>query len=141
MKSSLYQSKSLRLFILIGLPLALALIAIAALYSHSTPPCLFYSLTGLYCPGCGSGRCFYALLHGRLYAAFRFQPLLMLALPPLAYYVVKIYLAFLLKKDVLPFPTLRSSAWGYAAIGIILAYWVLRNVPVFPFSLLAPTAV
>ncbi|MDR1964896.1 MAG: DUF2752 domain-containing protein [Planctomycetaceae bacterium] len=40
------------------------------------PRCPFHVLTGLYCPGCGSLRAMYYLLHGHFSVSFRYQPLL-----------------------------------------------------------------
>ncbi|MGH9578069.1 MAG: DUF2752 domain-containing protein, partial [Terriglobales bacterium] len=45
------------------------------------PICPFLSLTGWYCPGCGSLRALHQLLHGNLGAAFDLNPLLVVALP------------------------------------------------------------
>ena len=45
------------------------------------PPCVFHSLTGFHCPGCGTLRAFHALAHGNVGTAFRFNPLAMLVLP------------------------------------------------------------
>ena len=100
------------------------------------PPCPFHALTGLYCPGCGSLRALHQLLHGNLGLAFGLNALMVLSAPFLVY-------AFLsqgldaLGRRVLPRPFLPSwTIWSL--LGVILAYWVLRNVPVYPFSVLAP---
>jgi len=139
--SSLYQKRSLRLLIGIGVPIAaLALVAVC-LVLKKTPPCLFYELTGLYCPGCGTGRALLALLHGRLYAAFRYQPLMIICLPLLVYYIAKLYLAFVFGKDILPFPAVRNKWLAVTVTVVIVAYWILRNIPVIPFSYLAPTSI
>src|SRR6266699_4279686 len=45
------------------------------------PFCPFRALTGLNCPGCGTTRCLHQLLHGNLIAAFKFNPLFVIALP------------------------------------------------------------
>lgn len=45
------------------------------------PRCLFKSLTGLSCPGCGSQRAAHALLGGDIRSAFGFNALLMTAVP------------------------------------------------------------
>lgn len=48
---------------------------------HKYPlPCLFHIITGLYCPGCGAGRASYSILHGRFYAAFRYNPMYVILL-------------------------------------------------------------
>ncbi|MDD2955655.1 MAG: DUF2752 domain-containing protein [Oscillospiraceae bacterium] len=44
-------------------------------------PCLVKTLTGLYCPGCGMGRAFSALVQGNLLLAFRQNPAIFLVLP------------------------------------------------------------
>ena len=132
---------TLRILVGVGVPLALISLAFICLALGNTPPCLFYELTGLYCVGCGAGRAFISLLHGKIYAAFRFQPLMMLMLPIIAYYCLKQYIAFVFGRDILPFPTIRSRFVGIFVLVVIVAYWILRNIPVFPFNLLAPTSV
>src|SRR5438477_9825078 len=45
------------------------------------PKCPFRLVTGWQCPGCGSTRAFYQLLHLHPVAAFKLNPLIMLTLP------------------------------------------------------------
>jgi hypothetical protein len=82
-----------------------------------------------------------SLLHGELYAAFRYQPLLFVSFPFLVYYVLKVYVAFVFGRDVLPFPSIRNRWFGITVTAVIIAFWILRNIPVFPFTLLAPTSI
>ena len=82
-----------------------------------------------------------SLMHFEFYAAFRYQPLLFVSLPLLTYLVAKLYISFVFGKDILPFPKIRAKWVGIAIVLLIVAYWVLRNIPLFPFNLLAPTAV
>ncbi len=140
MLSALCRKPALRWLVGVGVPL-LAL-AIAALFfgMGKTPPCVFYEITGLYCAGCGAGRAMLALLRGELYAAFRYQPLLIVSLPFLAYCVAKPYLAFVLGRDILPMPRIRSRWFGITVTVVIVAYWILRNIPLVPFSYLAPAS-
>ena len=141
MKPSFHKDLRLRLLVGIGVPLLGLLFLASVLWIKKTPPCLFYTATGLYCFGCGAGRCLLALLHFDLYAAFRFHPLLLLSLPFIAYYLLKVYLAFVFERDLLPFPPIRHRAFGIAVLVTVVAFGILRNIPVFPFTLLAPTAV
>jgi hypothetical protein len=98
------------------------------------PPCLFHALTGLYCPGCGSTRCLHALLHGNLKQAAAFNVLLVSAIPFLLCLGVGS-----LWRTTPTAPGCRISARViYAVFGVIVAYWLLRNVPYSPFHLLAP---
>lgn len=40
-------------------------------------PCVFHSLTGLYCPGCGGTRAVKCLLRGDLRMSFQYHPLVL----------------------------------------------------------------
>jgi len=98
------------------------------------PPCILYSFTGLYCPGCGSTRCMHALVHFDLPQAFTMNPLLVVSLVPLT--LLALQIAHLLPSrlnrlaDFFSIPLL----WAIVLIG----YSVLRNLPWYPFYLLAP---
>lgn len=37
-------------------------------------PCVFFTATGYYCPGCGGTRAVYALFHGHLIRSFLYHP-------------------------------------------------------------------
>ena len=97
--------------------------------------CVFYELTGLYCPGCGSGRAAQALLRGDLAAAFGHNALAFLLGLPCAGLLLREYLR-------LVFPGLGwkparlPARAGNAALVLILVFWLLRNLPIFAF--LAP---
>ena len=44
-------------------------------YYKFATPCILYSVTGLYCPGCGGTRAIFALLHGQILTSFICHPL------------------------------------------------------------------
>jgi hypothetical protein len=90
------------------------------------PSCPLHRLSGLYCPGCGTTRALHALLHGNLEAALRLNPLTMLLLPVIVYLVVRRN------------QTAVRPVWIWSMLGLLIAFGVLRNLPVYPFSLLAP---
>jgi len=90
------------------------------------PSCPFRLITGLDCPGCGALRVLHQLLHGHLGAAWRLNPLLVLALPVVGYGLLS-DLAVVVRGRPLPRPAL--PAWAiWALLALILAFWVLRNV-------------
>ena len=100
------------------------------------PPCLFLFFTGCYCPGCGTLRALHSLLHGNLRTALSYN-LLTIALLP---FLGGIYVYALVREvGLLRWSRPRVSrhvAW--ATLVVIMAFWVMRNAPVFPLSALAP---
>jgi hypothetical protein len=97
------------------------------------PTCPFLFLTGYYCPGCGSLRGIHALAHGDLMAAIDHNVLMVAALP----YLVAGYLGWLRRRGWDRPRTWLAPPWViWALLVVVLAYWVLRNVPAF--SWLAP---
>ena len=97
------------------------------------PPCPFHYITGLYCPGCGSLRAVHQLLHGNLRAAFDLNPLMVLMLP---FVMLSIGLPFICKRP-LAWNFLNIN-WGWVLFFTVVVFWILRNIPFFPFNVLAP---
>lgn len=100
------------------------------------PKCPFHLLTGLYCPGCGAQRALHQLLRGHVAAALDHNPLLILALPVLCYGVISELLRVVRGRG-LP-RVMAAPAAGWAALIVIVAFWILRNIPFAPFTYLAP---
>lgn len=99
------------------------------------PQCPFHAITGLYCPGCGSTRALHALAHGELGAALGFNPLLVLALPLLAAWALA-RVAKTLRGDATPVRQPPHAAT--VALVVVVSFFLLRNLPWWPFVLLAP---
>ena len=126
----------------LALGLCAAAILAIALYQYGPraawlPGCLFHRLTGLACAGCGMTRATYAALHGRWSEAFRFNPLGMIVVPAWLVYVGVRIPAWLRDRP----PPLCCRIGARAAwwiLGLVVGFWVLRNLPVWPFTLLAP---
>ena len=102
------------------------------------PPCPVHYLTGWYCPGCGSLRAIHALLHGNIHGAWAMNPLTIVLLPFIAYGLISETLVGLRGRG-LPQPRLSSPAI-YSLGCVIVLFGVIRNLPMHPFSLLAPGA-
>jgi Protein of unknown function (DUF2752) len=101
------------------------------------PGCTFHRLTGLNCPGCGMTRAAHATLHGRFGEAFRFNPVGMILLP-LAFVGVGLETLGWIRGKPLPFRLNVGAAGAWAIVWIVLGFWILRNLPWWPFTLLSP---
>lgn len=99
--------------------------------------CPFHMLTGLYCPGCGSQRALSSLLHGDFMQALNFNILLVLSLPFLTYSAVHAIInAF--RKQKLKQKFFYSPIFVKTVLIAVVAFWILRNIRIYPFTLLAP---
>ncbi len=94
------------------------------------PKCPFYALTGLDCPGCGSQRAFYALLHGHLLEAAGYNLLSVLVLPFIIYSAAVFTGNHLFDKNWKQ--NIFYKPWfAKAVLVFVLLFWILRNLP-FP---------
>lgn len=102
------------------------------------PRCLLFVGTGWYCPGCGTARCLHALAHGDLAQALAYNAATVCFLPLLALWLARQAWAALRGEG--PPRRLLPARFGWIAAGTLLAFGVLRNVPTYPLTLLAPHA-
>ena len=98
------------------------------------PKCFFHELTGLYCPGCGVQRSFHALLNGHILNAIDYNLLFILFLPLIIFFI----LAFSLGRKHPSTSFIYKPIFSFAVVIVVVSFWVLRNIPVTPFSWLAP---
>ncbi|MEU8322672.1 DUF2752 domain-containing protein [Nonomuraea sp. NPDC048881] len=98
------------------------------------PTCPFLWVTGLYCPGCGTLRTIHALAHLDPLAALGLNPLAVAMIPFLLFWwgrwVVRAWQGRPRRT------TLAHPAWLWAFLGVVMVYWVVRNLPFGAF--LAP---
>lgn len=93
--------------------------------SHFFPRCVFLSLTGWQCPGCGSQRAIHSLLHGDLASAWHYNAALLVALP-----VLGVYLVGELKRTTWPnyYRAISRPIVIYIILGALIAWWIGRNL-------------
>lgn len=102
------------------------------------PGCTFHAATGLHCPGCGLTRGLHAGLNGRIVQALAYNPLIIVVGPWLAVTVGSALWSWAWGGSR-PAPRRQSRVWfSYLLGGLLLAFWILRNIPVYPLTLLAP---
>lgn len=101
------------------------------------PKCPFYNITGLYCPGCGSQRAAHDLIHGHFIEGFSHNYLILLLIVVLSYKVYALISQHLLKKP-LKDNLLHKSKVTNSILIVVILFWIFRNLPWFPFTLLAP---
>lgn len=101
-------------------------------HSRWLPSCPLHTFTGFFCPGCGSTRALYYLVHGHPLTALRENALAVFLLP----FVIYELTALLTGR----WPSLAArlrprTVW--ALLALVILFGVLRNLPWF--SMIAPT--
>lgn len=99
------------------------------------PPCPFYFLTGWFCPGCGSQRALSALLHGSIFEALHYNVIMILFLPLLLYSAIISFVNAGVQKMRLWYNPLFVKI----VLIMVVCFWIFRNIPLYPFSVLAPS--
>ena len=102
---------------------------------HFYPVCFFHKTTGLLCPGCGALRALHQLLHGHLATAFRFNPVLVVSLPLVGWFIARLALQ---KAGDQPLSVHLRPGWLWLILTAVLLVSVLRNLPGTPFAMLRP---
>jgi len=121
----------------------IGMVLVLYFYNPSTssfyPLCLFHSLTGLHCAGCGGLRAAHALLQGNVGESFAYNPLLIITAP--SFLVVALAIKWL---SIFPIyaakPEIYRRIRYFTPIVVItvIGYTILRNLPFPPFCHLAP---
>ncbi|CCF67996.1 DUF2752 domain-containing protein [Xanthomonas citri] len=98
------------------------------------PPCVFRAVTGCYCPGCGMTRALYALVHFDLPGAFAMNPAAVLGL-----FILPGLIAWKAGWRARWFsPVVAVMSEPKFWLWVLPTYWIARNLPWYPFTLLAP---
>ncbi len=123
-------SFSVRKTVVAALVVAVVIAAIAVykffdpMESSIFPKCVFYSVTGLKCPGCGTQRALHAMLTGDLAAAWHYNAFWVVMLPVIALLLG----AEGLRKRAPRLYVAVNSKWVVAAVLVaVVAWWIARN--------------
>lgn len=98
-------------------------------------PCIFYTLTGFYCPGCGGTRAFSAMVHGHFVRSFYLHPLVI--------YASVLYIVYMMSHTLSIFnPKLKGmklkDAYLYIAIGIVFVNLIIKNILLHKYGIMLP---
>ncbi|HZJ26582.1 MAG TPA: DUF2752 domain-containing protein [Acidimicrobiia bacterium] len=119
--------------LLAGALLAAGCAAVAVVDPTDGPTiCPFKAATGLDCPGCGGTRAAHALFRGDLLAAASYNVLALVAIP----FILWGTFAWLTR--AFGGRTIRTYAPSLpvtlVALGVLLSFWVVRNLSMAPFD-------
>jgi hypothetical protein len=117
---------------LTGVMLVMLLLGVVVLFLFDParfpiyPACYFHKMTGMLCPGCGATRAMHQLLHGHVGAAMHFNVLFVLLLPAACWVGLSHALAGIQGRAA---PAAVQPKWLWLALGLMLAFGILRNLP------------
>jgi len=95
-------------------------------------PCPFKLISGYNCPGCGSQRAIHQLLHGNIGSAFSLNPLMVLSIPLILYGLGTRAYNYIFETSH-RVKIFYSNIFIYSYFGIAIAYWIVRNLSIYPF--------
>ncbi|WP_299526636.1 DUF2752 domain-containing protein [Winogradskyella sp.] len=100
------------------------------------PKCPFHQLTGMHCPGCGSQRAINKILNGSIVEGIRHNYLILLASFVIIYQLIYYLLTNFTSKTMKNL--FHNTLVTKIILILVLLFWFLRNVPLYPFTELAP---
>lgn len=88
------------------------------------PPCQFYRIFHLYCPGCGNTRSVISLLNFNVVSSIKYNITpVVLGIIILAFYIELAAYAFGRRVRIVP----RKNAFLFSVAGSMLIYYIVRN--------------
>jgi hypothetical protein len=111
-------------------------IVLGIFYFFINPKCILYGTTGIYCPGCGSQRATHQLLNFNIFGILQHNVLYFISLVILGYHLIVLIINAMFKKNIYNY--VYHPKTPLAILVFIIIFWILRNIPYYPFNLLAP---
>ena len=101
------------------------------------PKCSFHRLTGWHCPGCGTARSLHSLFNGRIEQSLAYNPFTMILFPLIAISLIQ-SLWHWMWGTVPRGQSLFTTRILAVLVALLFVFGVLRNLPYYPLTLLAP---
>ena len=89
-------------------------------------PCLFRTLTGYYCPGCGGTRAVQALVHVELLRSLRCHPAVLPGVVMSIVFWIGMTCEKIVRPNIKRFKLRRI--YFYVVLGIVMIQWIVKNV-------------
>ena len=105
------------------------------------PRCQFHSITGLHCPGCGLTRALHSALNGEFRQAITYNILAPIFFPIVLISMLRSLWGWCWNRNLPPSTKPRPRWMRYVPIALaalLIGFGILRNIPAYPFTLLAP---
>ena len=139
LNSDVYKSSTERILATVGISVLTAGSFVIGYFNPVTagffPQCPFHQLTGLNCPGCGLTRGFHALFQGDVLAALHYNAMLPVYAFILVYMIASMFLIAVRGRG-LSWKVFPPAAM-YIFLVVTLIFSIGRNLPFYPFNLLA----
>ena len=100
------------------------------------PKCPLYATTGIYCPGCGSQRATHQLLNFNILGVLHQNVLYFISIFVFGYHFIITSFNLIFKKNIYNY--IYHPKTPIMMLIVIIVYWILRNIPFYPFNILAP---
>ena len=100
------------------------------------PKCPLYVSTGIYCPGCGSQRATHNLLNFNFLGVLNQNVLYIFGLLIIGYHLLISGINYIFSKTIYNY--IYHPKTPIVLLIIIVVFWILRNIPYYPFNFLAP---
>ena len=123
-------NKNIRNVIIIVL--AVIIYLIQGHFTHIYIPCLFHSVTGLWCAGCGGSRMVISILHGDFKQAFYYNQLLFVSTPIFLFFFIDYIISNIISKKEL-YKSIPKFVY-YIYIVLLVLFMILRNI--YPYFFL-----
>lgn len=105
------------------------------------PRCTLHNLTGLHCPGCGMTRSLHSALNGDFAQALSYNILAPIILPVFFVSISRSLWSWVRGRKLVRSANPPRKWKTYLPIilgSLLVIFFVLRNIPVYPLTLLAP---
>lgn len=94
-------------------------------------PCIFYEITGFYCPGCGMTRALYSFFTLNFGECFRNNLLLLFLLPAFLYYLFCSVKNYLLTGKIVSLSSVFPKWVFFVGLVLVIIYGIFRNFEFF----------